>query len=167
MAIRNVVKRGDPVLAKKTREVTEFDIRLHTLLDDMLETLHKTGGVGIAAPQVGVLRRVCIVEPPEQKALELVNPEILSQEGEEEGEEGCLSVPNVWGIVKRPTKLTCRAQDRNGKSFTFTATGYAARIVCHETDHLEGILFTDKVVRYVNEDGEEVKDTKAAGKKRR
>ncbi|MEA4822545.1 MAG: peptide deformylase [Clostridiaceae bacterium] len=154
MAIRNIVKRGDPTLAKHSREVTEFDVRLHTLLNDMLDTLHKSHGVGIAAPQVGVLRRAVIVEPPDQAPLELINPEILSAEGEEEGQEGCLSVPGVWGVVKRPSKITCRAQDRNGKRFTFSATGYSARIVCHETDHLDGILFTDKVEYYVDEDGE-------------
>ena len=154
MAICNIVKRGDPTLTKHSREVTEFDVRLHTLLDDMLDTLHKSRGVGIAAPQVGVLRRAVIIEPPDQAPLELINPEILSVEGEEEGQEGCLSVPGVWGVVKRPTKVTCRAQDRNGKRFTFTATGYPARIVCHETDHLDGVLFTDKVEYFVDEDGE-------------
>jgi len=118
----------------------------------MLETMHKTDGVGIAAPQVGVLRRAVIVEPPDQEPLELINGEILSMEGEAEGTEGCLSVPGVWGIVKRPTKVTCRAQDRNGKTFTFTATGFAARIVCHELDHLEGILFTDKAERFLDPD---------------
>ncbi len=157
MAIRNIIKRGDPTLAKRSREVTEFDVRLHTLLDDMMATLHKSEGVGIAAPQVGVLRRVIIVEPPKQAPLELVNPEILSMEGECEDREGCLSVPGVWGVVRRPTKVVCRAQDRNGKSFTFTATGYAARIVCHETDHLEGKLFTDKVLYYVDENGDPIK----------
>ncbi|NMA08829.1 MAG: peptide deformylase [Clostridiales bacterium] len=154
MATRNIVQRGDPSLLKRAREVTECDARLATLLDDMLATLHKSGGVGLAAPQVGVLRRVVIIEPPEQPPLELVNPEIIESEGSEEGQEGCLSVPNVWGIVARPTKVTCRAQTREGKHFTFSATGYAARIVCHETDHLDGILFTDKVIRYVDQDGE-------------
>ncbi len=157
MAIRNIVKRGDPTLTKHSREVTEFDIRLHTLLDDMLQTLHKSQGVGIAAPQVGVLRRAVIVEPPKQQPLELINPVILSAEGEAEGQEGCLSVPGVWGVVKRPTKVTCRAQDRYGKTFTFVATDYVARIVCHETDHLDGILFTDKVSYYIDEDGEPLK----------
>jgi len=147
MAIRNIVKRGDETLTKKSRPVTNFDERLHILLDDMLETMRKTDGVGIAAPQVGVLRRAVIVAPPDQPHLELINGEILSMEGSAEGNEGCLSVPGIFGVVKRPTKITCRAQDRNGKTFTFTATGYAARIVCHELDHLEGILFTDKVER--------------------
>ena len=201
MAIRNIIKRGDPLLAKRAREVTEFDVRLHTLLDDMLATLHKSEGVGIAAPQVGVLRRVVIVEPPKQAAIELVNPVILSAEGESEDREGCLKraqlafssgyhcaqsaflafapacdleqeeaariaasfgggvggMGEIWGVVKRPTKVVCRAQDRNGKTFTFTATGYAARIVCHETDHLEGTLFTDKVSYYVDENGDPIK----------
>ena len=103
------------------------------------------------------LRRAVIIEPPKQPALELINPVILSVEGEAEGQEGCLSVPGVWGVVKRPTKVVCRAQDRNGRSFTFSATDYAARIVCHETDHLDGILFTDKVSYYVDENGDPLK----------
>ena len=155
MAIRNVVLRGDMLLSKKSRAVEAFDARLHTLIDDMIETMHKKEGVGIAAPQVGVLRRVVIVEPNPETTMTLVNPEILERSGAVEGMEGCLSVPDVWGIVVRPDHVVVRAQDRDGKEFKFSADGYAARIVCHEVDHLDGILFTDKAIRVVNPDAED------------
>ena len=155
MAIQNVVLRGDMLLSKKSRAVEAFDARLHTLIDDMIETMHKKEGVGIAAPQVGVLRRVVIVEPNPETTMTLVNPEILERSGAVEGMEGCLSVPDVWGIVVRPDHVVVRAQDRDGKEFKFSADGYAARIVCHEVDHLDGILFTDKAIRFVNPDAED------------
>lgn len=155
MAIRNVVLRGDMLLSKKSRAVEAFDARLHTLIDDMIETMHKKEGVGIAAPQVGVLRRVVIVEPNPETTMTLVNPEILERSGAVEGMEGCLSVPDVWGIVVRPDHVVVRAQDRDGKEFKFSADGYAARIVCHEVDHLDGILFTDKAIRFVNPNAED------------
>ncbi len=155
MAIRNVVTRGDALLTKKSRAVEKFDERLHTLIDDMIDTLHKKEGVGIAAPQVGVLRRVVIVEPDPETTLTLVNPEILESSGSVEGMEGCLSVPDVWGIVARPDHLVVKAQDRDGNEFQFHADGYAARIVCHEVDHLDGILFTEKATRFVNPDAED------------
>ena len=155
MAIRNVVTRGDALLTKKSRAVEKFDERLHTLIDDMIDTLHKKEGVGIAAPQVGVLRRVVIVEPDPETTLTLVNPEILESSGSVEGMEGCLSVPDVWGIVARPDHLVVKAQDRDGNEFQFRADGYAARIVCHEVDHLDGILFTEKAIRFVNPDSED------------
>lgn len=156
MAIRNIVKRGDLLLQKKSRVVDRFDERLHTLIDDMIETMHLSEGVGIAAPQVGVLRRVVIIEPDPETTMALVNPEILERSGSAEGTEGCLSVPDVWGVVLRPEHVLVKAQDRDGNEFRFSADGFAARIVCHELDHLDGILFTDKVIRYVEpDDGEE------------
>ena len=155
MAIRNVVTRGDALWTKKSRAVETFDARLRTLIDDMIETLHKKEGVGIAAPQVGVLRRVVIVEPDPETTMELVNPEILERSGAVEGMEGCLSVPDVWGIVVRPDHVVVRAQDRDGNVFQFSADGYAARIVCHEVDHLDGVLFTERAIRFVNPDAED------------
>jgi len=152
MAMRRIVKEGDDLLRKKSKEVTNFDKKLADLLDDMIETMHKTNGVGIAAPQVGILRRAVIVEPEEGKTYELVNPQIISAEGEDEDSEGCLSVPDVYGYVKRPTKVVVRAFDRNGRQFEMKANDFAARIVCHELDHLEGVLFIDKVTRYLEPD---------------
>lgn len=155
MATRNVVIRGDALLQKKSRPVEKFDERLHVLIDDMIETMHKKEGVGIAAPQVGILRRVVIIEPDPETTMALVNPEILESEGSEEGTEGCLSVPEVWGVVARPTHVVVKAQDRDGNTFKFNADGFAARVVCHELDHLDGVLFTDKVIRYVEPEEEE------------
>lgn len=154
MATRKIVKKGDDLLRKKSREVTVFDKKLADLLDDMAETMHKAEGVGIAAPQVGILRRAVIVEPEEGNMIELVNPVILSAEGEGEDTEGCLSVPGVYGYVKRPTKVVVRAYDRNGEEFELEAEDFAARAVCHELDHLEGTLFIDKVTRYYDPEEE-------------
>ena len=155
MATRNVVIRGDALLQKKSRKVEKFDERLGTLIDDMIETMHKKDGVGIAAPQVGILRRVVIIEPDPDTTMALVNPEILESSGSVEGTEGCLSVPDVWGIVERPDHVVVKAQDRDGNEVRVSADGFAARIVCHELDHLEGVLFTDKVIRYVEPDSDE------------
>ena len=146
MALRNIVKKGDEVLTKKCRVVTDFNPRLHKLLDDMRETLLNSGGVGLAAPQVGVLRRAVLVidtNQEEEPVIELINPEIVEREGEQEGPEGCLSIPNVWGIVKRPEKVRVRAQDRNGEFFEVEGEGLTARAFCHELDHLEGVLFDE------------------------
>jgi peptide deformylase len=147
MAIRNILLRGEAALNKKSREVTAFDDRLHLLLDDMRETLDKTGGLGLAAPQVGILRRAVLVletnaEDGEEHLVELINPEIISQSGEQDGTEGCLSVPGLYGFVKRPESVTVRAQTRFGKAFEVSGTGITARAFCHELDHLEGLLFT-------------------------
>jgi len=151
MAIRNIVKEGDNVLAKKCHYVTKFDERLAMLIDDMKETLAGANGVGLAAPQVGVLRRVVVISIPEQEVeLELVNPEITEQSGEQDGAEGCLSCPNQWGMVKRPLKVTAKAFDRNGKEFTVTGEGLLARCICHELDHLEGILFKARAERMLD-----------------
>jgi len=147
MALRNIVTEGDPVLRKTCREVTEFNDRLHTLLDDMKETLIQANGAGLAAPQVGVLRRVAIVSVDEDY-FELINPEIIKTEGEETSPEGCLSIPGVCGTVSRPYKVTVKAQDRYGKEYTARGEGLLARAFCHEIDHLDGILYTDKVIDY-------------------
>ena len=151
MALRNIVHDGDPVLRKKCREVTEFNERLHVLLDDMNETLVHANGAGLAAPQVGVLRRVAIVSV-DDKYYELINPEIIKTEGEETSPEGCLSIPGVCGTVSRPYKVTVKAQDRYGKEYTARGEGLLARAFCHEIDHLDGILFTDKIIEYYEED---------------
>jgi peptide deformylase len=148
MALRNIVKEGDPCLTKHCRPVTDFNERLHCLLDDMADTLIDSDGVGLAAPQVGVLRRAVLVletnveEGREPYIIELINPEIVSTEGEQEGPEGCLSVPGVFGYVKRPEKVVLRAQDRNGESFQVEGVGLTARAFCHELAHLDGQLFT-------------------------
>ena len=148
MATRSIVKEGDSVLHTKTRLVRDFGPRLSTLLDDMRETLVVADGVGLAAPQVGILRRVCVVYDTEaDEFIELVNPEIIAQEGEEEDCEGCLSFPNVWGLVTRPTRVTVRAQDRNGDTFERTGEGLTARAFCHEIDHLDGVVFTERMSR--------------------
>ena len=150
MALRNIVEKGDSVLAKHCRPVTDFNAKLHTLLDDMAETLIKANGVGLAAPQVGILRRAVLVletnvpEGEDDYIIELINPEIIETSGEQEGPEGCLSVPSVYGWVKRPDYAKVRAQDRNGEWFEVEGEGLTARAFCHELDHLDGILYTDK-----------------------
>ncbi len=143
MAIRNIVQLGDPTLRKKSFEVTDFGEKTHQLLDDMKETLIKADGAGLAAPQVGVLRRVFIVMA-EGKYFECINPVIVSQSGSQSGEEGCLSVRGKYGAVTRPNKVTVKAFDRFGKPFTVKAEGFLARAFCHEYDHLDGIIYVDK-----------------------
>ena len=153
MAVLNIVKVGDPVLRKTSRPVEEITPRILTLLDDMKETLHCANGVGLAAPQVGVLRRIVLVECEEGDLIELINPEIIKRSDEEQQEaEGCLSVPDRWGITRRPASVTVRAMDRTGNTFTVSGEGLKARAFCHEIDHLNGILFTDNVVRYLEPD---------------
>ena len=159
MAMRNILKDGDPQLNKKSREVTAFNERLHTLLDDMRETLIDADGVGLAAPQVGVLRRTVLVMDtnreeltPEEQIIELINPVITDMKGEQTGPEGCLSVPGVYGMVTRPMEVTVRAFDRFGKEFTVTGTGLTARAFCHEIDHLDGHLFTEFADHILDED---------------
>ena len=177
MALRTVLTSEEPRLRKHSREVVNFDERLHQLLDDMLETLADADGVGLAAPQVGVLKRAVIVmetnvdeeNGEEPYFIELINPEIVSVEGGQTGSEGCLSVPEEYGIVTRPMKVTVKAQDRYGKEFTVSGEGLTARCFCHEIDHLEGILFTDLAERMltkeeieaaVEKQAEEVKEEK-------
>ena len=147
MAILNIVKEGDPVLRGNCREVTEITPRIITLLDDMIETLHKADGCGLAAPQVGVRRRICIVEVEEGETIELINPVIVESEGEQNELEGCLSLPGQWGYTSRPMTVTVKALDRNGKEFTVTGSELKARALCHEIDHLDGILFSDEAIR--------------------
>lgn len=149
MALRTIVKEGDPVLTKRCRPVTSFDERLHTLLDDMTETLLDAGGVGLAGPQVGVLRRVVVIDLDEDGMLELINPEIIEQSGEQDGMEGCLSVPGRWGMVKRPNVVKVKAQDRNGDWFEAEGEALIARCFCHELEHLDGHLFTEKAYRFL------------------
>lgn len=144
MALRNIRVDGDDVLRKRSREVTEVDDRIRMILDDMLETMRDSDGVGIAAPQVGVLRRMFIVEAEEGDVLEAINPEILEMDGLAFGEEGCLSVPGVYGKVERPEWVKLKALDRFGQPYVIEATELKAVAICHEFDHLEGVLFTDK-----------------------
>ena len=151
MALRNILKDGDPALRKVCRPVTEFDEKLAQLLDDLGETLHHTDGVGLAAPQVGVLRRVFIMDFGDG-IIEAVNPEIVSTKGMQEGPEGCLSFPGEYGIVRRPQKAKLKAQDRHGKWFTLTGEDLVARCICHENDHLDGIVFKQHVIRMLGPD---------------
>ena len=146
MAVRNIVEKGDPILRKISRSVLNFDEKLATLIDDMIETMHNADGVGLAAPQVGILRRICVIDVGDGP-IELVNPVIIKEEGEQVGSEGCLSVPGQSGIVKRPMKVTVKAQDRKGNTFEISGEELLARAFCHEIDHLNGILYVDKVLR--------------------
>ena len=143
MALRTIITEGDPVLNKVCRPVEKFDERLHVLLDDMKETLAVSNGVGLAAPQVGILRRVALVMDAEENVIELVNPTIIHEEGEQTGLEGCLSVPGKYGVVTRPMKVTVRAQDRNGDTFEVSGEELTARCFCHELAHLDGHLFVE------------------------
>ena len=152
MAIRLIRKEPDEVLRKKSREVTVFDDKLAQLLDDMFDTMYDAGGVGLAAVQVGILKRVVVVDTREEgERYELVNPKLVYKKGEREVTEGCLSVPGVSGYVKRPEKVIVRAQDRTGETFEVEATGLLAQAFCHETEHLDGGLFIDKVTEYIND----------------
>ena len=144
MALRNVVKRGDEILARKCREVSEINDRIITLLDDMIDTMHEDMGVGIAAPQVGVARRLCIIEPEEDRLVELINPVILESEGEQLSVEGCLSVPGLIGDVVRPERVVVKYMNRNGEEIVEEFVDFEAIVVSHEMDHLDGILYVDK-----------------------
>ena len=150
MAIRNILQLGDETLRKKSFEVTAFDQKLHQLLDDMKDTLTKANGAGLAAPQVGVLRRVFIVSV-DGAYFECVNPKIINQSGSQEDMEGCLSVRGKYGSVKRPYSVTVKAFDRFGKPFTVNASGFLARAFCHENDHLDGIIYVDKATNLQEE----------------
>ena len=148
MATRNIVKIGDGILNKKSRPVEKFDARLHQLLDDMRETMYQAEGVGLAAVQVGVLRRVVVMDCSQDKSdyLELINPEITETEGEQREQEGCLSLPGQCGITLRPAVVRVKAQDRDGNWCLYKGEGLKARCFCHEIDHLDGILFTDREI---------------------
>ena len=158
MATRRILPNVEPALHKKCRTVTNFDARLHTLLDDMRETLLEADGVGLAAPQVGILRRAVLVletnvpEGTEPYVVELINPEIIERSGEQNGPEGCLSLPGEWGLVTRPMEVRVRAQDREGKTFELSGTGLTARAFCHELDHLDGVVFTDVAERMLSDE---------------
>lgn len=155
MAIRNIVILGeDDVLRKRARRVDKFDKRLRTLLDDMAQTMYKADGVGLAAPQVGILKRAVVVDVGDG-LIELVNPEILKQEGGVVGVEGCLSVPGRRGTVERPERVLVRAQNRDGKTIELEAEGLLAVALCHEIDHLDGIVYVDKMIEDVTDQEEE------------
>lgn len=147
MALRNVRTQGDEVLEKVCKPVTEMTSRMEELVDDMLETMKNADGVGLAAPQVGVLRRICVIDVGEENGtpepLILINPEVVSEEGEQTGPEGCLSLPGYVGDVTRPMKVTVKAQDRELKEYTVTGEGLLARALCHEIDHLNGHMYTE------------------------
>lgn len=164
MAIRNILKEHNPeeneILRKKSRKVERIDRRIIRLIDDMRDTLIESGGVGLAAPQVGILRRVVLVDSGDE-ILELINPEIIETEGQQQEVEGCLSVPGKWGITDRPYRVKVRAFNRDGEEFEAEGEDLVARCFCHELDHLDGTLFIDKVLRFVTEEeleGEEDDD---------
>ena len=144
MALRKVVVRGDEILSKRCREVSEITDRIRETLDDMVDTMREELGVGLAAPQVGVMRRMFVAEPEPGRVYYMINPEIYFEEGSEEEYEGCLSVPGLIGIVERPKKIKIRALDRDGVEQDYEFEGFDARVMCHENDHLNGVLYTDK-----------------------
>lgn len=153
MSLRKILTDEDPALHKKCHPVTAFDQKLWALLDDMKETLAESNGVGLAAPQIGILRRAVIVVDDEGEMLELINPEIIAQDGEQTGFEGCLSVPGRWGVVTRPMYATVRAQDRNGDWYEVSGEEMVARCFCHELEHLDGHLFSEHCDKlYTNEE---------------
>jgi peptide deformylase len=159
MAIRNILTKGDETLRKKSRIVGEITAKMLVLLDDMAETMASANGVGLAAPQVGILRRIAVINVGEG-VMELINPVLIEQEGVQMEAEGCLSIPGIQGIVERPARAVVEALDRNGKLQRIEGVELLARALCHEIDHLDGILFEDKVIRFVDpselEDPEEV-----------
>lgn len=151
MAKLKILKLGDETLRKVCRPVEKITPRITTLLDDMAETMRAANGVGLAAPQVGVLRRIVVIEVEEGELIELINPKIIAYSGEQEGEEGCLSIPGKWGITKRPECVTVRAIDRHGKEFEINGKGLLAKAFCHEIDHLDGKLYIDCAIRMEEE----------------
>ena len=156
MAVLKIVKVGDELLRKKSRPVTEITPRIIQLLDDMKDTLHEANGCGLAAVQVGVLRRIVLVETEPGQLIEMINPEIIAKEGKQEELEGCLSVPGKYGITTRPMTVTVRAMDRNGDVFEITGTDLAARAFCHELDHLDGVLYIDHAKMLTQEELDEL-----------
>lgn len=160
MGLRKILTDKDPALHKVCRPVTNFDKRLHKLLDDMKETLTDANGVGLAAPQVGILRRAVVVDTGEE-ILELVNPSLVETSGEQEGAEGCLSVPGKYGLVKRPYYAKVRAQDREGNWFEAEGEELIARCFCHELDHLDGIVYTEVMERFMTDEELEQENQKS------
>lgn len=152
MAIREIVKEGYESLSKKSRPVTVFDSKLKALIKDLKDTLKESEGLGLAAPQVGVVRRTVVITDENERVIALINPVITAVSGEQEATEGCLSIPGVWGRTKRPAQVTVEAYDVNGEKFTLTKTGITAVCICHEVDHLDGILFRAHVTEYINRD---------------
>ena len=152
MAILNILKDTDPTLRKTSREVTEITPRILTLLDDMKETMRAANGCGLAAVQVGVLRRIVVIETEESGYIELINPKIIAYSGRQQEAEGCLSVPGRWGITDRPMHVTVKAMNRHGEEVTLSGSDLLARAFCHELDHLDGALFTDKAIRMLSRD---------------
>lgn len=152
MAIRNILKIGNSTLREKCKTVTEFDAHLATLIDDMKETMIAADGVGLAAPQVGIIKRVVVISRDHEKFYELINPVITKSTGSQINTEGCLSVPGKHGSVERPASITVEAQDRKGEKHTYRIKGFLAVIFCHEIDHLDGILYTDKLIDGLKED---------------
>ena len=157
MALRNIVIEGDPILRKRCREVDKVDDRIRMILDDMIETMRDAGGVGLAAPQIGMMRRMFVAEPQEDIVYCLINPEIIEMEGSQSTDEGCLSVPGYQGTVERPERIKIKALDWGGQEKTYEFEGWEAVVMCHEFDHLEGILYIDKSdhIYEVSADGEE------------
>ncbi len=149
MALRQIRMRDDEILTKRCKEVTKFDDKLWILHDDMYDTMQKAEGVGLAAPQVGILKRAVIIDIGEGR-IELINPVIVDTDGTQNGAEGCLSFPGIFGEVERPNYVKIKAQDRNGKEFTLEGTELLARAMCHECDHLDGVVFTSHVTKYVD-----------------
>lgn len=149
MAIRNIRKLGDDILRKKCRPVEIIDEKTLTLLDDMAETMYEANGVGLAAPQIGILKRIVVIDIGEG-LIELINPEIVAVEGNIKDTEGCLSVPGKYGYVVRPAKVKATALNRDGEKFTIEGEGMLAKAICHELDHLDGIVFVDKVTEYID-----------------
>ncbi|MDR1891462.1 MAG: peptide deformylase [Oscillospiraceae bacterium] len=150
MAIRNIIKDGDEILHKKSRPVEQFDEKLGQLLDDMRDTMKDAEGAGLAAVQVGILRRVCVIDVGDG-VIELVNPQIVEISGEEEDLEGCLSFPGVWGLVTRPETVKVMAKNRHGNNIMVKGTGLKARALCHEIDHMNGVVFKSFISRFLNE----------------
>lgn len=156
MAILKIIKEDDPLLRESSREVKEITPRIIRLLDDMIDTLHKANGAGLAAVQVGVLRRVVLVEAEAGQLYEMINPVIIDRSEETQEEiEGCLSLPGKWGITTRPMTVTVEATNRNGEKYTVTGSGLLARAICHECDHLDGVIYTDRAIHMLTK--EEVK----------
>jgi peptide deformylase len=151
LAIRKIRLKGDSILKKKSRPVEKFDERLHQLIDDMIQTMKEENGIGIAAPQVGILRRIVVVKV-EEDVHELVNPVITKTCGEQEVTEGCLSFPGRYGITKRPKEVLVEAKDRNDKKIALSGEGLLSAIICHEIDHLEGILFESRIVKEIEQE---------------
>ena len=152
MAKLKIVKMGDDILRKVCRPVEKITPRIVTLLDDMIETMRDADGVGLAAPQVGILRRIAVIEVEPGEVIELINPKIIAYAGEQEEQEGCLSIPGRWGITKRPKHVTVRATNRHGEEFEMSGSDLLARAFCHELDHLEGKVFIDRAIRMLEDD---------------